>query len=146
MYTTNADIEKRLGTALYVQLTDDEGTGSADEERVTEARLAAEGTVDSRLGRRYAVPVDTSQDVALAALLKSVAVDLVEYRLHARRPPVPADIERKHQAAIEWLVQVAAGLAVLPTASGLPANAAEGPRAAACGPPRVLSREELEAL
>lgn len=146
MYTTNADVEKRLGTVLYVQLTDDGGTGSADEERVTEARLAAEGTLDSHLGRRYAVPVDTTQHVELAALLKSIALDLIEYRLHARRPPVPADVERKHRAAIEWLEQVAAGQAILPAASELPAHPAEGIRAAVCGPPRVLSREEMEAL
>ncbi|HUX30626.1 MAG TPA: phage protein Gp36 family protein [Thiobacillus sp.] len=50
-YVTNADIEKRVGPAAYVQLTDDEDTGSANEDRVDEARLAAEGGVNSYLAR-----------------------------------------------------------------------------------------------
>jgi len=50
-YVTNADIENRLGSAAYVQLTDDEGTGSANEDRVDEARLGAEGEADSYLAR-----------------------------------------------------------------------------------------------
>ena len=36
-YVTNSDIEERLGTAAYVQLTDDAGTGSADTDKVDEA-------------------------------------------------------------------------------------------------------------
>ena len=59
-YLANSDIEKRLGAAAYVQLTDDEGTGSANQDRVDEARLGAEGEANSYLARRYAVPVDLS--------------------------------------------------------------------------------------
>ena len=66
-YATNSDIESRLGNTLYVQLTDDVGSGSADEEKVSEARLAAEGEVNSYLGRRYAVPVDLTNHAELAA-------------------------------------------------------------------------------
>jgi len=29
-YATNADIEERLGTATYIELTDDTGLGQAD--------------------------------------------------------------------------------------------------------------------
>ena len=32
-YVTNADIEERLGSRTYVQLTDDAGTGSADTDK-----------------------------------------------------------------------------------------------------------------
>ena len=46
-YITNSDIELRLGTSRYIQLTDDTGSGSADTNIVDEARQGAEGEVDS---------------------------------------------------------------------------------------------------
>ncbi len=113
-YVTNSDIEERLGTAAYVQLTDDDGTGSADEDKVDEARLGAEGEVNSYLGRRYQVPIDLTRHAEVADVLKSFVLDLVEYRLHARRPPVPGAISNKRNQAIAWLDRVARADVVLP--------------------------------
>jgi phage gp36-like protein len=87
LYITNTDIERRLGSAAYVQLTDDDGDGSADVGVVDEARLAAEGAVNSFLAKRYSVPVNLVAHSELADLLASVTLDLAEYRLRARRPP-----------------------------------------------------------
>jgi phage gp36-like protein len=50
-YITSADVEQRMGHLAYVQLTDDAGTGSANEAIVAEARSGAEGEVNSYLGR-----------------------------------------------------------------------------------------------
>ncbi len=85
-YVTNADIEERLGTLAYVQLTDDTGSGAADLDKVNEARLGAEGEVDSYLAARYAVPVDLVAHPELSAVLRTFVLDLVEYRLRNRRP------------------------------------------------------------
>ena len=145
-YATNADIEERLGHTAYVQLTDDTGSGSADEDKVSEARLAAEGEVNSYLGRRYAVPVDVTGGEELAGVLKSVTLDLVEYRLHARRPPVPDDVRGKRESAVQWLQRVASGQAVLPAANELATNPAGGITGEVTGAARVMSREELEDL
>jgi len=145
-YASCADVEERLGTAVYVQLTDDAGTGSADEEKVVEALAGSEGEVNSYLGRRYAVPVDPAGEAELAALLKSVALDLAVCRLHARRSPVPADVQRRREEAIQWLVRVAAGQAVLPAGAVLRDNAALGPRVGMSGDGRVMTREQLEDL
>ena len=87
-YITNADIEERLGSDTYVQLTDDDGDQVADVGVVDEARLGAEGEVNSYFARRYQVPIDLSVHGDLADLLASITLDLVEYRLRARRPPV----------------------------------------------------------
>ena len=89
-YVTNADIQGRLGNDTYIQLTDDDQDGSADVGVVDEARLAAEGEVNSYLARRYGVPIDLTTHADLADLLASITLDLVEFRLRARRPPVPA--------------------------------------------------------
>ncbi len=142
-YATNADVEERLGTALYVQLTDDTGTGSADTDKVTEARQGAEGEVNSYLGRRYSVPVDVAAHAEVAGVLKSVTLDLVEFRLHERRPPVPEDVRRKRDAAVKWLEMVASGAVVLPAGSELAGNPALGISGRVVGAERVLTREEM---
>jgi len=59
--------------------------------------------VDSYLAARYGVPVDTAAEPETAALLRTIVLDLVEYRLHARRPPVPAAVIEKRDAAVGWL-------------------------------------------
>ena len=123
-YITNSDIEQRLGHLAYVQLTDDTGTGAANENIVTEARLGAEGEMNSYLGRRYAVPVDLDAYADAAGVLKSVALDLAEYRLHARRATAPAEAKAKRDAAMRWLASIAAGEVVLPTTVEPTANPA----------------------
>ena len=145
-YVTNADIEERLGTAAYVQLTDDAGSGAADTDKVDEARLGAEGELDSYLGRRVTVPVDTGRYPELAAVLKSFVLDLVAYRLHGRRPPVPADVVRRRNEAIQWLERVSRGEVLLPTAKEAPPNATVGASGVVVGQARVLSRETLRDL
>ncbi|NLX12498.1 MAG: DUF1320 domain-containing protein [Phycisphaerales bacterium] len=145
-YATHADLEGRLGTAAYVQLTDDVGSGVADVDKASVALREAEGEVNSFLGRRYAVPVDAGGQEALAALLRAVTLDIAEYRLHARRLLVPDAVTRKREAALAWLRRVASGEAVLPAVRELPRNAAEGIGAGIIGPERIMSREELEGL
>ena len=145
-YATNGDVAERLGQTLYVQLTDDAGSGTADEDRVSEARLAAEGLVNSYLGRRYRVPVDVTAHAEVAAVLRSVVVDVAAYRLHMRRRPVPADVERLHDRALWWLELVATGKAVLPAVMALEGADAEGAALASEGPARMVSRELLEGL
>lgn len=142
-YITNADIEERLGSATYVQLTDDDGDGQADAGVVDEARLGAEGEVNSYLARRFQVPIDLATHADLADVLASFTLDLAECRLRARRPPVPRDVLDKRAQAIDWLSRVAEGSADLPSAAPIAANTTRGIIGATAGEERVLSREEL---
>ena len=125
-YVSNADIEERLGSATYVQLTDDDGNGSADIGVVDEARLGAEGEVNSYLAKRFQVPIDLGTHVELADLLASITLDLVEYRLRGRRPPVSDAAQRKRHESIEWLSKVAAGVIELPSSDSVAENAVRG--------------------
>lgn len=143
-YVTNADIESWLGTAAYIQLTDDAGTGSADEDRVDEARLGAEGEANSYLAMRYRVPLDVSAEPEVEAALRTFVLDLVSYRLHSRRPPVPEDVVRRREEAVTWLGHVATGIVQLPAALAPPENPALGEIASAVGPTRTMTRESLE--
>ena len=142
-YITNSDIEERLGSVAYVQLADDDGNGVADVGVVDEARLGAEGEVNSYLGRRYSVPVSLTTHPDLADVLASFTLDLAEYRLRLRRPPVPDDARRRRDQAIEWLTRVAEGRIELPSAVGVAASTARGTIAAVTGEKRVLTRDEL---
>lgn len=142
-YITNNDIEQRIGSAAYVQLTDDAGSGSADADKVDEARLGAEGEVDSYLARRYAVPVDLVTHAVLAGLLRSVTLDLAAYRLYSRRPPIPADVVDRRAAAVGWLRAVAEGRVELPSATAVAPNPATGVAGKATGATRILNRDDL---
>jgi phage gp36-like protein len=142
-YITNNDIEDRIGTSAYVQLTDDAGTGSADVGRVDEARLGAEGEVDSYLARRYRVPIDLVTYAELGGLLRSVTLDLASYRLYSRRPPIPADVVDRRAAAVGWLRAVAEGRVELPSATTVSQNPATGVAGKAIGETRVLNRDDL---
>lgn len=142
-YIANTDIEERLGSATYVQLADDDGDGVADVGVVDEARLGADGEVNSYLARRYQVPIDLAVHTAVAGVLASITLDLVELRLRSRRPPVPQDAVRKHGQAMAWLRGVADGQIELPSLVGVAASSARGTIAAVTGEDRVLSREEL---
>jgi len=143
-YITNTDIQTRLGNSTYVQLADDNGDGTADAAIVDEARLAAEGEVNGYLARRYPVPIDVVEHSELATVLKSVTLDLAEYRLRTRRPPVPGDVIRRRQETAEWLKGVAEGRIALPSASQIGSNTAMGIVASSHGAERLLSREKLE--
>jgi len=142
-YLTNEDIEKRLGSAAYVQLTDDDGNNQPGVVVVDEARLGAEGEVDSYLARRFAVPIDLARHPELGNLLKSITLDLAETRLRARRPPVPDETLRRHGDALAWLRGVADGTIALPSVAPISPSGLQGPAVLTSGEERVLSHDEL---
>jgi phage gp36-like protein len=145
-YVTNSDIQAWLGTTAYIALTDDSGTGSADTTKVDQARLGAEGEVNSYLAARYQVPVDVSTESEVSAVLKTFVLDLAAYRLHSRRPPVPADVVRRRDEAVEWLTRVAGGLVQLPSLMPPTQNPSLGTIGQAVGPERAMTREGLSDL
>lgn len=142
-YITNSDIEERLGAATLIQLADDDGNGIADVGVVDEARLAAEGEVNSHLARRYATPISLAAHPDLADLLASMTLDLAEYRLRSRRPPVSEDARRRRDFAADWLTKVAEGRIELPSVTPPASRTASGVVAQVSGAERVLSRDEL---
>jgi len=142
-YISNSDIETRLGSAVYVQLTDDTGAGTPNEAVVNEARAGAEGEVDAYLARRYAVPIDLSRHPELAGILTSMALDLAEYRLRLRRPPISSEAVARRDAAVTWLQRAASGEIELPAASAPSASTLGGFAGRATGAERVMTREDL---
>ncbi len=142
-YVNNSDIEAWMGAESYVELTDDDGTGAADESKVDDARLGAEGEANSYLATRYAVPVYVKKEPEVEAVLRSFILDLVSYRLHSRRPPVPADVVRRREEAVTWLGRVASGIVQLPAAAAVTESGALGTLGETVGPERTMTRESL---
>ena len=144
-YITNEDIQTRVGPQAFVQLADDDGDGVADVSIVNEIRLAAEGELDSYLAGRYALPVDLTAAPELADLLASVTLDLAEYRLRVRRPPIPADVTRLYEQTQRWLARIADGSIDLPAATPPAPATTRGPSALTTGRPRSIDLDELSA-
>ena len=145
-YISDVDIERRLGTAAFVQLTDDAGTGTADLDVVAEAREGAIGEVNSYLARRFRVPIDVGLHVELASVLATVTLDVAAHRLHSRRPPIPPEVAAQYASAVSWLAKVAAGDVKLPAESVLAGADALGVTAKVIGNAAVMSHDELAGL
>jgi phage gp36-like protein len=145
-YITNSDIQAWIGTAAYIQLTDDANTGSADAAKVDEARVGAEGEANSYLATRYSVPVDLTGETQVAAVLRNFVLDLAAYRLHSRRPPVPVDVVRRREEAVTWFSRLASGLVQLPSGAEVPENTALGLVGENSGFERTMTRETLADL
>ncbi len=142
-YLTNIDIQTRVGATAYIQFADDDGDSIADVAVVDEIRLAAEAEVNSYLAARYQVPIDVAAHTDLSDMLKSVALDVAEYRLRLRRPPVSDDAGKRYDQTIAWLALIAKGVIALPAATPVSANSAQGTIATTTGDKRVLSRDEF---
>lgn len=113
-YVVAADIDKRISTQKQAQLTAETGS-TVDTAKVDEAINAAEGEANGYIAVRYVVPVDLVAFPDLEAALEGFVLDIVVYRLHLLRPPVPDDISTARNNAIAWLKLVAEGKVLLPS-------------------------------
>lgn len=145
-YVTNAEVTNWMSSATVIQLTDDTGSGFANDDRITEARQGAESEANSYLATRFATPVVLTGESEVAAVLRTFVLDLTAYRLHGRKPPIPADVMRRRSEAIEWLARVASGLVQLPAVAAPSVPTSLGALADASGGERVMTRAALEQL
>ena len=89
------------------------------------------------------MPIDTAAHSDLSDMLKSVTLDVAEYRLRLRRPPVDDDAEKKYDQTIAWLTLIATDVISLPAAAPVAANTALGTVATTSGSKRILNHDEL---
>lgn len=112
-YITGDDITARVGTAKAAQLSTDSG-GTPDATVLSAVAAQACAEVNRWVSKRRPAPVDTTGDSDLAAALQGLALDIAEYRLHSRRPPVPDTIKKLYEDALAWLGEYVAGKVNLP--------------------------------
>jgi phage gp36-like protein len=110
-YITKADILTRVDERKLIQLTDDAGAGTVNDEVVNAIVLDAEGTFESYARTRYTLPVPKTQKV------KSVCLDIAVFKLYERRASIKDGIfdvrEKAHDKAIKFLEAISKGQAAL---------------------------------
>lgn len=109
MYCTLQDLDRRIGTAKLLDLTDrgEVATGQIDTAVVDEAIADACAVIDSYVGVKYAVPM-TDVPPIVEDLAKSIAI----YKLHTYLPD--AKVEKDYEDAMAMLKAIAEGKARLP--------------------------------
>lgn len=116
-YATTADLKARFeDDAAVAFLTDTADSGTPDNDVLNEVINHAEGQVDAYSAVRFKVPLDVGDNAGLAAMMKSVTLDIAEYHLLARGRNVQEVTTAIHDKAIEWLKEIAAGTVMLPSA------------------------------
>jgi phage gp36-like protein len=104
-YATIDDLRAQLDEATLVQLTDDEGQGSVNENRATRAIADAQAEIDGYLGGRYSVPLQEP----VPESVRRLAVELAIYNLYARRGTVPDIRAERKKECVAFLEALGTG-------------------------------------
>ena len=145
-YASEAELAARLGGPLYARLTDRDDATTPDANQGALLLVQGEALLNSYVGRRYAVPIDTSTNASLAALLRVRTLDLAEYLAWRQSPfvsDVPARVTQLGREVFAFLQQVATGQLDLP---GPPPSAAASGSMQVRATPRRFTHEELDQL
>lgn len=103
-YCTQDDILKQLDEDVLIQLTDDAGFGSVDDDKVDRAIEMADEEIDSYLSVRYSLPFDTVPN-----RVRDLSVDIAIYKLYGRRDAeTPEKRVTTYKDAIAFLEKIAA--------------------------------------
>lgn len=109
MYATLQDAIDLYGETYVVTSVDRDLNGEIDEDATTEAFANASSKADSYLSERYHVPVSPVPDA-----LKEAVIDLAIYRLSSGPGAGLTDEKTaRAKAALDWLKDIAKGLANL---------------------------------
>ncbi len=134
-YCTQADIQGEIGGQPLIELTDDEGLGTAHAGRITQAIGQADAEIESHLAQRYTVPLTVG-----LVLLRDLSITLALERLYGRRPgSLPDDRKDRIAAARKLLADLGAGRATL----GEAAPVESAGEAAVFTQDRVFSRDKM---
>lgn len=127
-YATTADLKARFESDRNVAfITDTAESGVPDEDVLNEVINHAEGQVDAYCNMRFKVPLDVAGSTSLAAMMRSVTLDIAEYHLLARGRNVSEVTTALHDKAIAWLEKISAGEVMLPSPETEPTTTARTP-------------------
>lgn len=117
-YSQKTDITDQLDEAVLIQLTDDDGAGAVDDDKVTRAIADADSTIDAYCQDRYTIPLSPVPDK-----IRQVSVDVAIYNLFSRRgDSIPEVRKDRYSSAIKFMEQVNAGKIKLGSATPSQAN------------------------
>jgi len=134
-YITVNDLN--IPNELLVQLTDDDGIGTVNDNRVDTAIADAQAEVDGYCGKRYKVPF-----TAPTRLVKRLVANLAAYNLYARRGMIAEDIASMRKDAIKTLENISKGVVSLGMEPQPPPAAETG--GIISGPKKVFGRNSMK--
>ncbi len=105
-YATQQDLVERFGQEELIQLTDRNSVGAIDATVVAKALADADAAIDGYVASRYTLPLSP-----VPAQLNRVAGDIARYYLYEDKPTEA--VQKRYDAAIAWLKDVAKGLITL---------------------------------
>ena len=106
-YCTKTDILENVDEAVLIQLTDETGTGSVDDDRINKAIEKADAKINSYCGA-YKLPFDP-----VPSVIKSLSEDIAIYNLFKLKQAVPEDLVKAYDDAVKFLKDIQKGVAGL---------------------------------
>ena len=108
-YSTIADIKESLDEAVLIYLTDDEGTGTVNDDRVLGAVGKADSEIDGYCQKRYVLPFDPVPNI-----INTLSVDIAIYQLFSRRGfrenSADKAVQEKYKNAVRMLSDISRGV------------------------------------
>jgi len=106
-YCTLDDLKKKIPEKVLIELTDDEGLGVMDQQRVEEAISAASDEIDLYIGKVAKLPLEQDQ---VPPVLKGLCADMAIYHLYARlREEIPQARADRYRNAHKLLEKILRG-------------------------------------
>ena len=124
-YATPSDLDRVWGIAQIDLVSIDASLGRRDDNKIAAALDDASAQVDSYCARRYPLPL-TLSDPGLRLVTGSVC-DIAVARLATSAGRMTEIIQTRHDQAMTWLRDIAAGKADLPLAASAGSAAAAPP-------------------
>lgn len=117
-YVTQSDLVERFSSVELAQLTDETASQTPDAAEITKACDEASSLIDSYLSVRYAVPLSP-----VPTLIRWLGCDIARKILWKDRAGGESAVTMAYDGAVRRLIDIAKGVAGLPSASGaLPAQ------------------------
>jgi len=137
-YCTQDDIISQISEEILIQLTDDDGVGEVDADRVSAAIANADAEINSYCGMKYSVPFST-----VPPMIRAASVDIAIYNLRSRRMGASDTEKERYRERIAWLKDVAKGIATLGESDpdGVPTEV-QAPEISCSG--RIFSRDTMK--
>ncbi|WP_051361128.1 gp436 family protein [Desulfuromonas sp. TF] len=141
MYTTLAALLERIPEEALIQLTDDGGLGTIDQDKVDAAIARAAQEIDAWCGARYQVPFDPAPSI-----VPGLAADLAIYYLYGRTvDEIPESRKDAHKNAVRLLEKIALGQVSLGV-DPAPAATTSAGAAIVSGADRQFTRDKLRGM
>jgi len=140
-YATTTELTDRFPDQDTVTHLTNSNTGLPDTNVLTDVLDAAEAVLESFLAMRYEVPVDVSSDTRVAAVMRSMTLDVAQHDLIATKEFVPDAKVALHDRAIAWAKSIARGEAVLPGSDPVTSTTSRATRLKSSFDEREFTRE-----